>query len=104
MTEYWNNAPSGTFVGQWLREIYKVEGRIVYRDGNLSADHKYVLLGKLRFDQSDLPFVAVAAETTDRLLVSEESDYTTEVKEYLLTELGIRVLSIEKALALAREP
>jgi predicted nucleic acid-binding protein len=37
----------------------------------------------MKFDRSDLPFVAVAFQSKDKLLVSEDSDYTQKVCDYL---------------------
>jgi len=57
-----------------------------------------VKLKKLNFDQSDWPFVAVCAHTKNKNLVSEDSDYSEQIKEYLKKEMNICVVSIQDSL------
>jgi predicted nucleic acid-binding protein len=56
----------------------------------------------MKFDRSDLPFVAVASKSKDKLLVSEDSDYTQKVCNYLQQQLQVKVLSLSQALGIAR--
>jgi predicted nucleic acid-binding protein len=56
----------------------------------------------MKFDRSDLPFVAVAFKSKDKLLVSEDSDYTQKVCDYLQQQLQVKVLSLSQALGIAR--
>lgn len=77
---------------------------MMFRDGHLAAKYQDALLAKLHFDPADLVFVGVSSHTTDRILVSEESDYSERIRTYLLEELGVTVLSITDALARARDP
>ena len=57
----------------------------------------------MKFDRSDLPFVAVAFQSKDKLLVSEDSDYTQQVCDYLQQQLQVKVLSLSQALKLAED-
>jgi predicted nucleic acid-binding protein len=57
----------------------------------------------MKFDRSDLPFVAVAFQSKDKLLVSEDSDYTQHVCGYLQQQLRVKVLSLSQALKLAED-
>jgi len=78
--------------------------KVMRRSGRVSAVHTRELLDRLSFDRSDLVFVGVAAEGPDRIIVSEDSDYSSEVRSYLLSEMGVAVVSVEDAIALARVP
>ena len=49
------------------------------------------------FDDADLPFVGTAARSTDKLLIAEESDYSSPVKALLDQGLGIKVLAMREA-------
>jgi hypothetical protein len=50
-----------------------------------------------------LPFVAVAFRSKDKLLVSEDSDYTQHVCGYLQQQLRVKVLALSQALKLAED-
>ncbi len=102
--EYFRHAPGSCHAGQWLRIVVSRSDRMMFRDGRLAANYQDALLTELHFDPADLVFVGVSAQTPDKLLVSEESDYSEAVKKYLLDELGVTVLSIADALARARDP
>jgi len=65
--------------------------------GKLQGRHR-VKFKELKFDPSDWPFVAVCANTKSKNLVSKDSDYTKEIKEYLQKEMKICVLSIQDSL------
>ena len=102
LTQYFSNTPGNTHAGQWLKLILSRNDKLFFRTGKLSNRHELALIDRLHFDRSDLVFVALAAEGPDKVLVAEESDYTPEVKEYLAGELGVSVLTIEKALESSR--
>jgi hypothetical protein len=102
--EYLRNAPSDSHAGRWVITVARRSDRTMWRTGRLPARREAELINDLRFDRSDLVFVATSAEGPDKLLVSEESDYNAAIKNYLLRELGVTVLSIEDALARARDP
>lgn len=65
--------------------------------GELQGRHQ-AKFEELKFDPSDWPFVAVCVNTESKNLVSEDSDYTEKIKEYLQKEMKICVLSIQDSL------
>ena len=75
--------------------------KITQRDGRLSNQPRRHLTNTLKFDRDDLPFVAVASRGTSKLLATEDSDYTAQVRDYLRSALGVDVLSAADALARA---
>ena len=46
---------------------------------------------KLRFDTDDIKFVATA-NVCGKRIISDDTDYTDTVKDYLLEEMGIKIL------------
>ncbi|MFA0759460.1 MAG: hypothetical protein NOOUEUKL_002139, partial [Candidatus Fervidibacter sp.] len=54
-------------------------------------------------DRSDLPFVGVAHRSKDKLLVSEDSDYTQKVCDYLQQQLQVKVSPLSQAIKLAED-
>ncbi len=91
--EYFRHAPAKSHAGQWLRLMLSRADKCNFYPANLAARHKRNLDG-LGFDKSDVVFVATAAETADKLLVSEDSDYNPEVTKYLSEQIGVAVLDI----------
>jgi hypothetical protein len=82
---------------KWIAEVI-AKGNIYYHDGKVPNKHwKPLLAAPLAFDDDDETFVGVAYRTPDKLLVSEESDYSDEVKQYLSEETGIQVLTVLEA-------
>jgi hypothetical protein len=81
-------------LSEWFKRIVR-DKRLVWHSGKLAARYKQALL-KMKFDPSDLPFVGVASRSKDKLLVSEDSDYTREVCGYLQETLSVRVLSVDQ--------
>lgn len=102
--EYKRHIQPGTHVAYWFQQMTSLKGKIHHYSSKLSNKHKEHLLGKLRFDHSDLPFVSVASKGKDKLLVSEDSDYNDPVKDYLRNHLGVQVLKLEEALEKAKDP
>jgi len=102
--EYSRYIPARSLVQDWWVSMQQLAGRIYLETGDLAGQHAAQLRNRFRFHDDDVKFVGVASRTADRLLVSEDSDYTVEVKEYLKEELGITVLSLEEALELVRDP
>jgi len=98
LQQYSNNTKGNSHAAQWLKVMLSRGDKIFWRTGRLSHRHERELVDCLRFDRSDVVFVALASEGPDRLLVAEESDYTPEVIRYLARELGVTVLTIERAL------
>lgn len=88
---------------RFIAECYKLlanRGAKVFYSGKLPQRHERALL-RLKFDRSDLPFVAVASKSKDKLLVSEDSDYTPIICDYLSRQLQVQVLKVAQAVNLA---
>ena len=80
---------------EWLRTV---TARLAIKfSGRLAARHATAFRA-MGFDRDDWPFVGVCSRTASRKLVSEDSDYTPEVRDYLSAEFGVSVLSVEEAL------
>lgn len=88
-------------VKKWWKTITKKTCKFNFYDGELPYRIRQTLFNNLSFDRDDEPFVAVASNTKDNLLVSEDSDYTSQIKNYLNTKLKIEVLLITDALLLS---
>ena len=73
-------------------------GKVVRRDGRLPNRHRRHLTDRLKFDRDDLPFVAVASRGSSKLLATEDSDYDSQVRDYLSSALGVSVLNTAAAL------
>ncbi len=86
-------------LGKWLENLKRRKAMVFY-SGKLIHRHEQALL-RLKFDRSDFPFVAVASRSKDKLLVSEDSDYTDIVCDYLSRELQVQVLKVNQASNLA---
>jgi len=84
------------YLEEWFKRLIARQARVFY-SGRLPSRHERVLL-QMKFDRADFPFVAVAFRSKDKLLVSEDSDYTWSLCIYLETELRVHVLPIHKAL------
>ena len=84
-----------------LRKWFKacVDKLAVLHAGRLGRRHTDAL-EKLKFDRDDWPFVGVCSRTGSKNLVSEDSDYTREVSEYLSAQMGICVQGIAASLAI----
>ncbi|MDD5014539.1 MAG: hypothetical protein PHW73_05490 [Atribacterota bacterium] len=83
------------FISKWFTTV--VSRCVIKYCGDLDIRHKKALK-KLNFHDKDLPFVAVCKQTKDKNLVSKDSDYNNEVKEYLLEKMEVHVLSIQDSL------
>lgn len=101
LAEYFRNAPANSHAGQWLKTILSRADKVSFYPAQLSRHHRQGL-EELSFDRSDIPFVATCADSVDGLLVSEDSDYTEEVRRYLKEELAIDVNDISSGLLKAR--
>jgi len=82
-----------------LRKWFKasVDKLAVLFTGSLSSRHTGAL-GELKFDQDDWPFVGVCSRTRSKNLVSEDSDYTAEVKECLSAQMSVCVHDVRASL------
>lgn len=89
--------PQSEFQRAWWIHTKWIARKVVSYSGKLYNAHTNYLIERLRFHNDNLPFVGVASKTRERFLVAEESDYTTEVREYLKNKLQIQVMSVEEA-------
>lgn len=87
------------YLEEWFKRLITRQARVFY-SGRLPNRHERALL-RMNFDRSDLPFVGVAHRSKDKLLVSEDSDYTQQVCDYLQQQLQVKVLSLPRALEIA---
>ena len=87
------------YLEEWFKRLIARQARVFY-SGRLPNRHERALL-RMNFDCSDLPFVGVAHRSKDKLLVSEDSDYTQQVCDYLQQQLQVKVLSLPRALEIA---
>lgn len=87
--------PGNSLIQKWF--IAVVNKLAVKNIGYLQAEHKKALM-KLDFHDDDLPFVAACHCSNDKRLVSQDSDYNTDVNDYLKSKMSINVLSIEGAI------
>ena len=100
MSEYQRTVGGQKYFQRWWREMLR-KRKVVQRDGRLPNRHRRHLVDNLRFHDDDLPFVAVASRGDSKLLATEDSDYTAQVREYLRSALGVDVLSAAEALGRA---
>ena len=87
------------YLEEWFKRLIARQARVFY-SGRLPNRHERALL-RMNFDCSDLPFVGVAHRSKDKLLISEDSDYTQQVCDYLQQQLQVKVLSLPRALEIA---
>lgn len=84
------------FPQKWWRRIKDTSNKLTFRHGKVSNRcNKH--LQDLCCHNDDFPFIGVASRTKDKLLVTEDSDYTSEIRKYLKKELLVQVMSIEEA-------
>lgn len=88
---------SNPLLRKWVRAC--ADKLAVFYTGKLNSRQKQAL-NDLSFDRDDWPFVGVSSRTESGNLVSEDSDYTSKVTEYLSAQLGICVRDIATALAI----
>jgi len=91
----------GRLSPEWLKKWFAsvmARGRVYWHDGSVPRRHWRALLSApYSFDDDDEAFVGVAHRTPDKLLVSEDGDYTTDVKAYVSEHLGVQVLTVGEA-------
>jgi len=79
--------PGAEVVGKWLRTLLDMNLiRHVY--GPLTKKQRDGLC-QLHFHDDDLPFVEACANSLDKRLITDDSDYSEVVKDYLMKELSI---------------
>ncbi len=99
--EYYPYISPPALLSHWWQEMIS-RGRVLFLTGRMPRRHRNYLLNNLRFDLSDMKFVDVAYRSPDKFLVSEDSDYTEEVKAYLKERLDITTFTTADALERAR--
>lgn len=87
--------PANAVIKKWFIEV--VNKLAVKNIGYLQEKHKAALI-ELSFHDDDLPFVAACHCSNDKRLVSQDSDYKTDVNDYLKSKMSITVLSTEGAI------
>ena len=97
MSEYRRRVGGRKHFQRWWREMQS-KRKIAYRDGALPRRHRQNLVNALGFHDDDLPFVAVASRGASKLLATEDSDYDSQVRDYLSSALGVSVLDTAAAL------
>lgn len=97
--EYWNYIQPGTWLSAWWEKMINEKGHLCHWSNHLPNRHSRHLLERLKFDNADIKFVGVAARSTDKLLVTGDSDYNSDICQYLNTNLGVTVLDSSVALA-----
>ena len=95
--EYERNLGDNSSFRLWWDAVWNA-GKAVRRDGRLPNRHRRHLTDRLKFDRDDLPFVAVASRGSSKLLATEDSDYDSQVRDYLSSALGVSVLNTAAAL------
>ena len=95
--EYERNVGDETPFRIWWNAMWK-KNKVIHRDGRLPNRHRRHLTDRLKFDRDDLPFVAVAGRGDSKLLATEDSDYSAQVRDYLSSALGVAVLNTAAAL------
>ena len=98
LNQYESNLSGEVGYRHWINAMWKLN-KIAFRDGRLPNRHRNHLLSELRFDDDDLSFVAVASRGISKLLVTEDSDYSEQVRDYLTEELGVEILDTADAFA-----
>ncbi|HPO08410.1 MAG TPA: hypothetical protein PLZ55_07060 [bacterium] len=78
---------------KWFKVI--IDKHVQLRSGRLSRKQENSLR-KMGFHRDDWPFVGVCARSDSRRLVTEDSDYTPEVRNYLGNEMSIRILAVSE--------
>ena len=88
----------------WKHMMYN-EGKIIFISPFLEDEHQKKLQ-YLGFDSSDLIFIKVAYNSTDRIIITKDSDFGIktgdnrkfpQIKRYLESKLKIQTLEIEEA-------
>jgi len=90
-----NKKKGSELLRKWHKEV--VGKYIRWCCGDLNSKHKSALR-VLKFHEKDWPFVAVCSNSACKNLVSEDSDYTDDVKNYLSNKMKIHVLTIKESL------
>ena len=88
-----------SFLFWWWHKIIGQTGHLCRWSNKLSAKHENKLINNLNFHNDDIKFVGVASRSTDKIIVSGDSDYNQKVCNYLRDSLGITVTHPASALS-----
>lgn len=89
LKEYEKNHLYSGFSGVWFKNMHRA-AKITYVRKRIKKEQKKKLK-KLKFDITDIKFVATANACGKRI-ISDDSDFTEKVITYLNREMGITVL------------
>ena len=99
-TEYDRHIKPRTPLFWWWQKMICQAGHFCHWSNKLSVKHENRLVNKLKFHNDDIKFVGVASRSTDKILVSGDSDYNQKVCECLRDNLGITVMNPVSALSI----
>ena len=88
--EYTKHFSPNTFISKWWKVISRSRGKIHSCSSHLPSRYENKL-DRMGFDSDDVKYIGTAFNSPDRKLVAGESDYTTEVRDYLLKDCNITV-------------
>ena len=88
-----------TWLARWWQKMIGEVGHLAWESNKLSNSHSRHLKDKLFFDQNDIKFIGVASRTSDKIIVTGDSDFNENVCKYLSESLGINVLRPDEALS-----
>lgn len=91
-SEYSTYIRPRTFLFQWWLKMTGEAGHLCRWSNKLPVKHKHKLVNNLNFDNDDIKFVGVASRSTDKIIVSGDSDYNQKVCQYLINNLGVMVM------------
>ena len=91
LKEYLDHIRPNTFLSKWWKLITTTTGKMYFCSSHLPKRH-IAKLSKLQFHNDDLKYVGTTYNSPDRNLVTFESDYNTEIVDYLGAECNINVL------------
>ncbi len=85
-------------MGRWLADMIG-NNRVIFTRKQLLKTDEEQLINDLGLHNDDLKFIEVAHQTRDKFVATEDSDFHKEqIKEYLNSNLEIKVLNIESGL------
>lgn len=93
--EYTKHLLPRTFISKWWKVISRSTGKIHSCSSHLPSRYGNKL-NSMRFDSDDIKYVGTAFNSPDRKLVAGESDYSTEVRDYLSNSCNIEVIHPSK--------
>jgi hypothetical protein len=97
LKEYLPHMKPRTHVATWWAEMRKQNSKWAFHSQKLPNAFEQNLVHRLSFDPADLKFVGVAHKTHDHLIASEDSDYSSNICNYLYNVMSIRVICLADA-------